>query len=60
MGILIKSFGGEGYSVVVESGSWKIAIMNYAERFDRLRPMNLKNISTRTNALFYYRAKPNC
>lgn len=39
MAILVRSFRGDGYSVVQESGSWKIAIMNYAERFSRLQPI---------------------
>lgn len=42
MGILVRSFRGEGYSVVQESESWKIAIMNYAERFSRFQPVILE------------------
>lgn len=42
MGILVRSFRGEGYSAVQESESWKIAIMNYAERFSRLQPVVLE------------------
>lgn len=42
MGVNVRSYEGEGYSVVQESGSWKIAIMNYSDRFSLLKPIILE------------------